>query len=118
MIFTSTKTEYFLLNLTLNLQQICTYKRVTGSRMAELLLDPNIRLYVFIPIVLICLFVGLIRHYVTILLESDKKTELSQVGGVLYFGGVFCHIVLSPNFATSPLKLLLVSSYSSHLLFV
>ena len=47
--------------------------------MAELLLDPNIRLYVFIPIVLICLFVGLIRHYVTILLESDKKTELSQV---------------------------------------
>ena len=67
--------------------------------MAELLLDPNIRLYVFIPIVLICLFVGLIRHYVTILLESDKKTELSQVGGVLYFGGVV--LGHSQNFATS-----------------
>jgi len=47
--------------------------------MAELLLDPNIRLYVFIPIVMICLFVGLIRHYVTILLQSDKKTDLNQV---------------------------------------
>jgi len=47
--------------------------------MAELLLDPNIRLYVFIPIVLICLFVGLIRHYVTILLQSDKKIPMEQV---------------------------------------
>eukprot|EP00116_Pleurobrachia_bachei_P008343 sb/3468605/ len=47
--------------------------------MAELLLDPNIRLYVFIPIVLICLFVGLIRHYATILMASEKKTVLTQV---------------------------------------
>lgn len=47
--------------------------------MAELLLDPNIRLYVFIPIVMICLFVGLIRHYVTVLLEGEKKSDLGQV---------------------------------------
>ncbi|XP_060594224.1 ER membrane protein complex subunit 3-like [Ruditapes philippinarum] len=47
--------------------------------MAELLLDSDIRLWVFLPIVIITFLVGIIRHYVTILLASEKKTELEQV---------------------------------------
>ena len=49
------------------------------DKMAELLLDSNIRLWVFLPIVIITFLVGIIRHYVTILLSSDKKTEMEQV---------------------------------------
>ena len=48
--------------------------------MAELLLDSEIRLWVFLPIVVITFLVGIIRHYVTILLSSDKKVELQQIG--------------------------------------
>ncbi|KAL5013774.1 hypothetical protein ScPMuIL_008044 [Solemya velum] len=47
--------------------------------MAELLLDPDIRFWVFLPIVLITLFIGIIRHYLTILLSSEKKSDLQQV---------------------------------------
>lgn len=47
--------------------------------MAELLLDSNIRFWVFLPIVVITFFTGIIRHYVTILLSSEKKSELQQV---------------------------------------
>ncbi|XP_052782073.1 ER membrane protein complex subunit 3-like [Mya arenaria] len=47
--------------------------------MAELLLDSDIRLWVFLPIVIITFLVGIIRHYVTILLSSEKKTDISQV---------------------------------------
>lgn len=47
--------------------------------MAELLLDPNIRGWVFLPIVVITFLVGIIRHYVSILLASQKKVELNQV---------------------------------------
>jgi len=45
----------------------------------ELLLDSNIRLWVVLPIVFITFFVGVIRHYVTQLLHSDKKVDLEQV---------------------------------------
>ncbi|XP_002738218.1 ER membrane protein complex subunit 3-like [Saccoglossus kowalevskii] len=47
--------------------------------MAELLLDTNIRFWVVLPIVCITFFVGIIRHYVSILLQSDKKIDLQQV---------------------------------------
>ena len=47
--------------------------------MAELLLDSQIRFWVFLPIVVITFLVGIIRHYVTILLSSDKKVEIQQV---------------------------------------
>lgn len=53
--------------------------------MAELLLDPDIRFWVFLPIVVITFFTGIIRHYVTILLTSEKKTELQQVTDRYFF---------------------------------
>ena len=49
------------------------------KKMAELLLDSDIRVWVFLPIVLITFLVGIIRHYVTILLSSEKKVELQQI---------------------------------------
>ena len=48
-------------------------------KMAELLLDSNIRVWVFLPIVVITFLIGIIRHYVTILLSSEKKSDLQQV---------------------------------------
>ncbi|XP_003391867.2 PREDICTED: ER membrane protein complex subunit 3-like [Amphimedon queenslandica] len=47
--------------------------------MAEILLDPAIRLWVIIPIVLISLMFGLVRHYVTILLKSEKPVRLDNL---------------------------------------
>lgn len=47
--------------------------------MAELLIDPNIRGWVFLPIVVITFLVGIIRHYVSILISSQKKVEMTQI---------------------------------------
>uniref|UniRef100_A0A8C6VZ58 ER membrane protein complex subunit 3 n=1 Tax=Nothobranchius furzeri TaxID=105023 RepID=A0A8C6VZ58_NOTFU len=44
----------------------------------ELLLDSSIRVWVVLPIVFITFFVGVLRHYVTQLLHSDKKVALEQ----------------------------------------
>ena len=49
------------------------------SIMAELLLDPAIRLWVILPIVIITFLVGIIRHYLSMLLQSKKELDLSQV---------------------------------------
>nr|CAG4645028.1 EOG090X0B72 [Leptodora kindtii] len=47
--------------------------------MAELLLDPAIRIWVFLPIVMITFLVGILRHYLSIIISSQKKIELQQV---------------------------------------
>ncbi|XP_017481902.1 PREDICTED: ER membrane protein complex subunit 3 [Rhagoletis zephyria] len=47
--------------------------------MTELLIDPHIRVWVFLPIVLITFFVGVIRHYVSVLISSQKKAEITQI---------------------------------------
>ncbi|GIX68563.1 ER membrane protein complex subunit 3 [Caerostris extrusa] len=47
--------------------------------MSELLLDSDIRLWVFLPIVTITFLFGIVRHYISILLTSSKKVELTQV---------------------------------------
>ena len=45
----------------------------------ELRLDPAIRMWVFLPIVAITFLVGIVRHYVSVLLSSQKKVDLAQV---------------------------------------
>ncbi len=45
----------------------------------ELRLDPAIRIWVFLPIVAITFLVGIIRHYVSVLLSSQKKVDRAQV---------------------------------------
>lgn len=48
--------------------------------MAELFLDPAIRSWVFLPLVIITFLFGVLRHYMTIIFASDKKGELESVG--------------------------------------
>ncbi|XP_065900585.1 ER membrane protein complex subunit 3-like [Dysidea avara] len=47
--------------------------------MAELVLDPDIRLWVFLPIVFITLLFGIIRHYVSMLLHVDPKPGVEEI---------------------------------------
>ena len=47
--------------------------------MAELVLDPDIRLWVFLPIVFITLLFGIIRHYVSQLLHVDPKPGMEEI---------------------------------------
>ena len=45
----------------------------TNKMSDDLLLDPAIRIWVIVPIVMITFLVGVIRHHVSILLTSPKK---------------------------------------------
>ena len=54
-------------------------RRTGFTNMAELLLDPAIRLWVILPIVIITFLVGIIRHYLSMLLQSKKELDLLQV---------------------------------------
>ncbi|CAF1036595.1 unnamed protein product [Didymodactylos carnosus] len=47
--------------------------------MAELLLDSSIRFWVFIPIVVITFFVGILRHYAAILTTGEKTVDKQQL---------------------------------------
>ncbi|CAL8070081.1 unnamed protein product [Calicophoron daubneyi] len=47
--------------------------------MAELFLDPAIRSWVFLPLVIITFLFGIIRHYLTIIFTSEKKGEVKNV---------------------------------------
>lgn len=46
---------------------------------SDLLLDPSIRIWVFLPIVLITFLVGIVRHYFSILISTTKKVTIQQV---------------------------------------
>ena len=61
------------------------HSRLLLFKMAELLLDSAIRVWVILPIVMITFFVGIIRHYLSILLQSNKKVELEQVSDRFVF---------------------------------
>ena len=43
--------------------------------MVDLLLDPRIRDWVLLPIVAVMFFMGLLRHYVAIILKTVAKPE-------------------------------------------
>lgn len=45
----------------------------------DLIVDSQIRVWVFLPIVVITFLVGIVRHYVSILLSSQKKIEIQQL---------------------------------------
>ncbi|MFH4981608.1 hypothetical protein AB6A40_008317 [Gnathostoma spinigerum] len=47
--------------------------------MTELLLDPAIRTWVFLPVVLITFLVGILRHYIALIFTSKKRLEQQQV---------------------------------------
>ncbi|KAK6748773.1 hypothetical protein RB195_001416 [Necator americanus] len=52
--------------------------------MTDLLLDPAIRTWVFLPIVVITFMIGVLRHYVSLLLMSKKKVELENIADGQY----------------------------------
>ena len=62
--------------------------------MAELLLDPAIRLWVILPIVMITFLVGIIRHYLSMLLQSKKELDLLQVSDRLVFFVSLCGLCI------------------------
>ena len=45
----------------------------------ELLLDSSIRIWVVLPIVFITFVFGIIRHYLSLLMTSEKTVNLDQV---------------------------------------
>ncbi|XP_014262596.1 ER membrane protein complex subunit 3-like [Cimex lectularius] len=47
--------------------------------MTELLVDPEIRSWVFLPIVLITFFVGIVRHYMSQITALEKKCDVKDV---------------------------------------
>lgn len=46
---------------------------------SDLVVDPQIRVWVFLPIVVITFLVGVVRHYISIFLTSQKKIEIQQL---------------------------------------
>ncbi|KRZ78869.1 ER membrane protein complex subunit 3 [Trichinella papuae] len=51
----------------------------TFIKMVELLLDPSIRTWVFVPIVLFTFLIGVVRHYLAILIHTKKEIGLQQI---------------------------------------
>lgn len=47
--------------------------------MVDLLLDPQIRSWVVVPIVIITFFLGIGRHYLTLLIKTKKPVEKVQL---------------------------------------
>lgn len=47
--------------------------------MRDLVLDHNIKTWVFVPIVLITLLLGVLKHYLSICLEETRTTRLQQI---------------------------------------
>lgn len=47
--------------------------------MSDLILDPNIRKWVFIPIIIMTLLLGILKHYLSMYLDKDVNMELQQL---------------------------------------
>jgi hypothetical protein len=59
--------------------QVVLGNKPSSTKMAELVLDPAIRLWVILPIVVITFLIGIIRHYLSILLQSKKEVDIQGV---------------------------------------
>ena len=58
----------------------------------ELQLDPAIRVWVFLPIVMITFLIGVLRHYVSVLLSSQKKVKMQIFFPVLMMSNIFSRL--------------------------
>ncbi|XP_037952516.1 ER membrane protein complex subunit 3-like [Teleopsis dalmanni] len=58
---------------------VCWLKNMTETNDMHLVIDPTIRNWVFIPIVIITFAVGLLRYYCVALLVSGDKQDLQQI---------------------------------------
>lgn len=47
--------------------------------MADIILDPSIRDWVVLPMVLVMVLIGLTRHYVSLLLKSEKPVDVNEL---------------------------------------
>lgn len=47
--------------------------------MTEIILDPSIRDWVVLPMVAVMILIGLTRHFVSLLLKSDKPVDVQQM---------------------------------------
>ncbi|CAI5447829.1 unnamed protein product [Caenorhabditis angaria] len=52
--------------------------------MTDLLLDPAIRTWVFLPIVVITFLIGVLRHYISLLWMNKKKIDLENIADGQY----------------------------------
>ena len=66
----------FSLNLNSNLRRVQSSSTIamTGSTQS-LFLDPALRDWVLLPIFIVMIMVGILRHYATLLLQSSPKVE-------------------------------------------
>lgn len=47
--------------------------------MVDLVLDPKIRDWVLIPLVVVMFVIAILRHHVTKIIRSDKKADLKSI---------------------------------------
>lgn len=66
----------------------------------NILLDPSIRDWVLLPLIVIVLFMGVLRHYVTILMNSPSKPNMARICNMNIQN--YGRILLSSGAALSP----------------
>jgi hypothetical protein len=52
---------------------------------AEIILDPSIRDWVVLPMIIIFWSSGLVRHYVTLLLKTEKLGDKEEMRKMCYY---------------------------------
>lgn len=52
---------------------------LSPNKMSDLIVDPQIRVWVFLPIIIITFTLSIIKHYVSYLISSPKEVDLEQI---------------------------------------